>query len=174
MEDALYLANLARSVTIAHRGARLRASKVMQDRALAHPKIQTLFNQEVVEILGGGQVEAVRLRDRLTGDVIVRAAHGVFVAIGHRPNTELFQGQLNLDDQGYVVLRERSMSSVEGVFVAGDIHDRTYRQAITAAAFGAMAAIDAERWLQQRPDEHPARDPVVEAHLSAEVAATAA
>jgi len=149
MEEALYLANLARSVTIVHRGDRFRASKIMQEHALAHPKIDAVFNQEVVEIIGDGKVNAARLRDRLTGEITVRNTDGIFLAIGHKPNTDLFKGQLELDDQGYILRRERSMTSVEGVFVAGDVHDRTYRQAITAAGLGAMAAIDAERWLQQ-------------------------
>jgi thioredoxin reductase (NADPH) len=149
MEEALYLANLARSATIVHRGGRLRASKIMQAHVMAHPKVQVLYNQEVVEILGNGKVDAVRLRGRLTGEITVRPADGVFVAIGHRPNTDLFRGQLELDDAGYIVLKNRMGSSVAGVFVAGDIHDHAYRQAITAAAFGAMAAIDAERWLRQ-------------------------
>ncbi len=158
MEEALYLANLARSVTVVHRGERLRASKIMQEHAMVHPKIQVLFNQEVAEILGNGKVDALRLRDRLSGEVTVRPADGVFVAIGHRPNTDLFRGQLELDDQDYIVLKERTMSNVDGVFVAGDIHDHTYRQAITAAAFGAMAAMDAERWLQQTVHEPAGTD----------------
>ena len=158
MEEALYLANLARGVTVVHRGDRLRASKIMQDHALNHPKIQFLLNQEVAEILGNGKVNTVRLRDRLTGQVTARPVDGVFLAIGHRPNTDLFKGQLELDESGYVMLKDRTMSSVEGVFVAGDVHDRVYRQAITAAAFGAMAAIDAERWLQQTADDTPRTD----------------
>ncbi len=149
MEEALYLANLARSVTIVHRGARFRASKIMQAHALAHPKIHAVFNQEVMEIMGNGKVEAAKLRDRLTGEITIQNTDGIFLAIGHRPNTDLFKGQLELDDQGYILLQKRTMSSIEGVFVAGDVHDRTYRQAVTAAGFGAMAAIDAERWLQQ-------------------------
>ncbi len=153
MEEALYLANLARSVTVVHRGERLRASKIMQDHAFKDPRIQFVLNQEVEEVLGNGKVDAVRLRDRLTGEVTVHSTDGVFIAIGHRPNSDIFKGRLELDELGYIVLRDRTMSSVEGVFVAGDVHDRIYRQAITAAAFGAMAAIDAERWLQQNEDD---------------------
>lgn len=153
MEEALYLANLARSVTVVHRRERLRASKIMQDHASQDARIQFILNQEVVEVLGNGKADAVRLRDRLTGEVTVRPADGIFVAIGHRPNNDIFKGQLEMDELGYIVLKERTMSSVDGVFVAGDVHDRTYRQAVTAAAFGAMAAIDAERWLQQNGDE---------------------
>lgn len=149
MEEALYLANLARSVMIVHRGERFRASKIMQEHALAHPRIHAVFNQEVVEIMGNGKVKAARLRDRLTDEITLQKTDGIFLAIGHRPNTDLFKGQLQLDDQGYILLQKRTMASIEGIFVAGDVHDRSYRQAITAAAFGAMAAIDAERWLQQ-------------------------
>jgi thioredoxin reductase (NADPH) len=119
MEEALYLANLARSVTIVHRRERLRASQIMQDHAAKAPRIEFVLNHEVQELLGNGKVDAVRLRDRLTGEVRVRSTDGVFVAIGHRPNTGIFKGQLELDELGYVVLKERTMSSVEGVFVAG-------------------------------------------------------
>ncbi len=167
MEEALYLANLARSVTVVHRRERLRASKIMQDHASKDPRIQFILNQEVMEVLGNGKVDAVRLRDRLTGEVTVRPTDGIFLAIGHRPNTDLFKDQLEMDEMGYIVLKERTMSSVEGVFVAGDVHDRTYRQAITAAAFGAMAAIDAERWLQQNGDETPQTDRAAPALVAA-------
>ncbi len=167
MEEALYLANLARSVTVVHRRERLRASKIMQDHASKDPRIQFILNQEVTEVLGNGKVDAVRLRDQLTGEVTVRPADGIFIAIGHRPNTDIFKGQLEMDELGYIVLKERTMSSVEGVFVAGDVHDRTYRQAITAAAFGAMAAIDAERWLQQNGAGTPQADQAAPALVAA-------
>lgn len=149
LEEALYLANLARSVTVVHRREQLRAARVMQDRAFAHPRIQFVWNTEVAEILGEERVTGVRLRDRRTGETTERAADGVFIAIGHRPTVEALRGHLEMDDQGYLVVRDRRMSSVEGVFVAGDVHDHVYRQAVTAAGFGAMAAIDAARWLQQ-------------------------
>ncbi|MCL8208537.1 MAG: thioredoxin-disulfide reductase [Actinomycetia bacterium] len=150
MEEALYLANLARSVTVIHRRDRLRASKIMQERAFKHPVITFVWNTVVEEIVGDGVVQAVRLRDVQSGTVTERRTDGVFVAIGHVPNTGLFRGQLELDDAGYIKLRHRSMTSVEGVFAAGDVHDHTYRQAVTAAAYGCMAAMDAERWLQQQ------------------------
>jgi thioredoxin reductase (NADPH) len=150
MEEALYLANLARSVTVVHRRDQLRASKIMQQRAFANPKIGFVWNTVIEAILGEGSVTGVRLLDVQTGEVAERAADGVFVAIGHTPNTAVFQGQLDLDARGYIVLRERTHTSVEGVFAAGDVHDHTYRQAITAAAFGCMAAMDAERWLQRQ------------------------
>jgi thioredoxin reductase (NADPH) len=148
MEEALYLANLARSVTVVHRRDRLRASKIMQDRAFRHPVITFVWNAVVEEIVGDGVVHAVRLRDVRSNEVTERKTDGVFVAIGHVPNTGLFRGQLELDEAGYIKLRQRTMTSVEGVFAAGDVHDHTYRQAVTAAGYGCMAAIDAERWLQ--------------------------
>jgi thioredoxin reductase (NADPH) len=149
MEEALYLANLARSVTVVHRRDRLRASRIMQERASAHPRIQFVWNAEVAEIRGQDRVSGIRLRDLRTGSGSERAVDGIFVAIGHRPVTELFRGHLEMDAEGYLVVRDRHMSSVEGVFVAGDVHDHVYRQAVTAAGFGAMAAIDAARWLHQ-------------------------
>jgi len=149
IEEALYLANLARSVTVVHRRDRLRASRVMQDRAFAHPRIRFLWNTAVEEILGEERVRGLRLRDVRTGESTQQAADGVFIAIGHRPTVDLFRGHLEMDSEGYLVVRDRRMSSVEGVFVAGDVHDHVYRQAVTAAGFGAMAAIDAARWLQQ-------------------------
>jgi len=148
MEEALYLANLARSVTVVHRRDRLRASKIMQERVFKHPKIDLIWNAEVIDILGDDRVTAVRLRNRVTGEISERRTDGVFIAIGHTPNTRIFKGQLAMDEQGYLLRTHGMMSSVEGVFVAGDVHDHTYRQAVTAAAFGCMAAIEAERWLQ--------------------------
>jgi len=158
LEEALYLANLARSVTVVHRRDQLRASKIMQERAFSHPKIDFIWNSEVADIVGDGKVRAVRLRNNVSGEVTDHATDGVFIAIGHTPNTGLFTGQLATDAQGYLLQTRGMMSSVEGVFVAGDVHDHTYRQAITAAAFGSMAAIEAERWLQAEaaltPEEH--------------------
>jgi thioredoxin reductase (NADPH) len=147
MEEALYLAKLAKSVTVVHRRDRLRASKIMQQRAFEHPKISFVWNSVVADILGDGKVSAVALRDVVSGQVTTRPTDGVFVAIGHKPNTELFRGQLQMDENGYIVRLRRSMTSVEGVFAAGDVHDHTYRQAVTAAGYGCEAAIDAERWL---------------------------
>lgn len=150
LEEALYLANLARSVTIVHRRDRLRASSVLQQRAFAHPRIAFLWNAEIGEILGDERVTGIRLRDCRRGETTERGADGVFIAIGHRPAVELFRGHLEMGPEGYLVVRDHRMSSVEGVFVAGDVHDHVYRQAVTAAGFGAMAAIDAARWLQQK------------------------
>jgi thioredoxin reductase (NADPH) len=153
MEEALYLARIASHVTVVHRRDSFRASKIMADRVLAHPKITVMWNQGVQEILGDGSVTGIRLSNTQTGEVTEVATDAVFVAIGHTPNSELFVGQLVLDDDGYI-LAEGTVTSVDGVFAAGDIQDRTYRQAITAAASGCMAAIDAERWL-----EHNAHQP---------------
>lgn len=158
LEEALYLANLARSVTVVHRRAELRASKVLQDRASQHPKVQFIWNSDVVEILGNDKVTGVRLRNRVTGEITEHRTDGVFIAIGHRPSVDIFRGQLEINGDGYLVVHERRMSSVEGVFMAGDVHDHVYRQAVTAAGFGAMAAIEAARWLQVVGDERPEAD----------------
>jgi thioredoxin reductase (NADPH) len=148
LEEALFLTRFATKVTVVHRRDALRASKIMQDRALAHPKIEFVWNSVVEEVLGEAQVAGVRLRDVTTEDVHELQAGGVFVAIGHTPNTSLFEGQVEME-QGYVRVREPSTeTSVEGVFAAGDVVDFVYRQAITAAGMGCQAAIDAERYLE--------------------------
>ncbi len=146
-EEALYLARIGSHVTLVHRRDHLRASKIMADRVLANDKITVRWNAEVAEVLGDGKVETVRVRDVVTGETEDIAASAMFVAIGHTPNTELFAGQITLDDEGYIVA-DASRTNVDGVFVAGDVQDRTYRQAITAAGSGCMAAIDAERWIE--------------------------
>ncbi len=151
MEEALFLTNFASHVTIVHRRDRLRASTVMQERAKRHPKISIVYDAEVAEVLGREKVEGVRLRNPRTGESRDVAAGGLFVAIGHVPATEVFRGALELDPQGYVKVREGTRTSVDGVFAAGDVHDRRYRQAVTAAGDGCMAAIDAERWLAEEP-----------------------
>jgi len=149
LEEATFLTRFATKVTVVHRRDRLRASKVMQDRAFANPKVEFAWNSAVVEVLGQGSVSGVKLRNLLDGSESELPAAGMFVAIGHTPNTELFAGQLDLDEQGYVLVREPSTeTSVSGVFAAGDVVDHTYRQAVTAAGTGCAAAIDAERWLE--------------------------
>ncbi len=149
MEEATFLTKFASKVTIVHRRDEFRASKIMQDRALANPKIEVAWNAEVVEILGDDAVTGVRLRDTSTGEVSELSTDGVFVAIGHTPNTQLFVDRLELDPDGYIVIQEpRTQTSVEGVFAAGDVTDRIYRQAVTAAGQGCKAAIDAERLLE--------------------------
>lgn len=150
MEEALYLSKLARGVTVVHRRDHLRASKIMAQRAMENSKIDFIWSTVVADITGDGKVSGVQLRDLSTGRISQRTADGVFVAIGHKPNTELFRGQVDMDTTGYIARRRRSMTSVEGVFVAGDVHDHTYRQAVTAAGYGCEAAIDAERWLSEQ------------------------
>ncbi|NNC93762.1 MAG: thioredoxin-disulfide reductase [Acidimicrobiia bacterium] len=151
MEEALFLAKFASKVTIIHRRDEFRASKIMVRRALAHDKIEVLWNTTVEDVLGESQVEGLTLRNVLTGEVTEFKTGGLFLAIGHKPNTDLFQDQLELDDVGYIVYPGTgTATSVEGVFAAGDVADHTYRQAITAAGSGCMAAIDAERWLAEQ------------------------
>ena len=147
MEEALFLARIASKVTVVHRRDEFRASRIMADRVLGHPKIAVRWNAEVQQVIGDGVVEGVELRDAVTGAVEVIPAAAVFVAIGHDPNTELFVDQLDLDPSGYI-LTDGTRTSVEGVFACGDVQDTVYRQAITAAASGCMAAIDSERWLE--------------------------
>jgi thioredoxin reductase (NADPH) len=146
-EEALYLSRIGSHVTLVHRRDQLRASKIMADRVLASDKITVRWNADVDEVLGDGKVSAVRVRDTVTGDTEDIPTAAMFVAIGHTPNTELFVGQLELDAAGYIV-GDGTRTNVEGVFVCGDVQDHVYRQAITAAGSGCMAAIDAERWLE--------------------------
>jgi thioredoxin reductase (NADPH) len=148
VEEALFLTKFATSVTVVHRRDELRASKIMQDRAFANPKIEFAWNSEVTDVHGDGAVQSLTLRDTITGEERALDVQGVFVAIGHDPNTALFQGELELDANGYVVtVGDSTATSVGGVFACGDVQDHVYRQAITAAGSGCMAAIEAERWL---------------------------
>ncbi len=151
MEEALFLTRFADKVTVVHRRDELRASKIMQERAFANPKIEFAWNSVVTEILGDTKVSGVRLRDTVSGAPSELALTGFFVAIGHEPNTALVKGQLELDENGYVRTLDRtSRTSVEGVFACGDVQDHYYRQAVTSAGSGCMAAMDAERWLEMR------------------------
>ncbi len=151
VEEALFLTKFATEVTVIHRRDQLRASAIMADRAAANPKISFRWNAVVEEVLGNGSVEAVRLRDTKTDERSDLEVGAVFVAIGHDPNTALVRDQLDLDEGGYVVTAgDSTRTSVEGVFAAGDVQDHVFRQAVTAAGSGCMAAIEAERWLAAR------------------------
>ena len=150
VEEATFLTKFARTVTVVHRRDKLRASKIMQDRAMKNEKISFAWNSVVEDILGKDLVTGVRLKNIVTGASTDLACAGVFVAIGHRPNTDLFKGQLDMDDNGYVLTSRGTATSVPGVFAAGDVQDTKYRQAITAAGSGCMAAIDAERFLEHQ------------------------
>jgi thioredoxin reductase (NADPH) len=153
LEEAGFLTKFAAKVTIVHRRDELRASKIMQKRAFDNPKVEFAWNTVVDDVLGESKVEGLAVRDTLTGESRTLPVTGVFIAIGHRPNTDLFIGQLAMDEAGYLITgTDRSTTNVEGVFACGDVQDHTYRQAITAAASGCMAAIDAERWLESRGD----------------------
>lgn len=153
MEEALFLTKFASKVTIVHRRDEFRASAIMAQRALDHDKIEVIWNTQVTEILGEKGVTGVKLHNVETGNDSEMAVDGVFVAIGHKPNTAIFEGQLPLDDKGYIDLEGPSTAtSIPGVFAAGDVADTVYRQAVTAAGTGCQAAIDAERWLEANAD----------------------
>ena len=151
MEEAVFLTRFGSEVTVVHRRDEFRASKIMLDRARANPKIKWITSAAVEEVLGDaeGGVTGVRLRSFKDGSIWEQPVEGFFVAIGHIPNTAVFKGQIELDDEGYIVSKGGARTSVTGVFHAGDVQDRTYRQAITAAGMGCMAAIEAERFLAE-------------------------
>jgi len=149
-EDALFLTRYADQVNIVHRRDQLRASKIMQDRLFRNPKVKFLWNSLVSDVLDveRGEVTGIKLKDANTGDETIKNCHGVFIGIGHSPNTSLFRGQLEMNETGYLITHDGSRTNVPGVFAAGDVQDHIYRQAITAAGSGCMAAIDAERFLE--------------------------
>ena len=150
IEEATFLTKFGKSVKIVHRRDSLRASKILQDKALENPKIEFMWNSIISDIKGNKKVGTVLVKNLENGKEQSVDAGGLFVAIGHEPNTSIFKGQLDLDDKGYIALKNHTRTSVEGVFAAGDVHDHRYRQAVTAAGFGCMAAIDVERWLSER------------------------
>ena len=153
MEEALFLTRFAEKVTVVHRRDTLRASKIMQERAMKNEKIEFLWDSVPVALLGEDRLEGLRVRNTKTGEESTLEVGGLFVAIGHVPNTAIFKGQLAMDDAGYLRTLEGARTEVEGVFACGDVQDHVYRQAVTAAGSGCMAAIDAERWLESQPHE---------------------
>jgi thioredoxin reductase (NADPH) len=154
MEEAIYLTRFASKVSVVHRRDSLRASKIMQDKAMANPKIEFVWDSEVAEVKDGGkgEVTGIVVRNLKTGHLSELPLDGIFIAIGHTPNTSLFAGQIDLDATGYIKTRDGAKTSVAGVFAAGDVQDHIYRQAITAAGSGCMAALDAERYLEGMHD----------------------
>ena len=150
MEEATFLTKFASKVHIIHRRDEFRASKIMQERALNNEKIIVHWNNTVLDIKGDQKVQQVILKDTKTGEETSIDLAGVFVAIGHEPNTSLFKDQLNLDENGYIILNKNTQTSVDGVFSAGDVHDHRYRQAVTAAGYGCMAAIDVDKYLSEQ------------------------
>ncbi|MCA1697352.1 MAG: thioredoxin-disulfide reductase, partial [Actinobacteria bacterium] len=153
LEEALFLTKFASKVTVIHRRDSLRASKIMQERAFKNDKIEFLWDSVVVDLLGDSRLTGARVRNVKTGEESEIEFGGFFVAIGHVPNTAIFEGKLDMDEAGYIRTSDGSHTNIEGVFACGDVQDHTYRQAITAAGSGCMAAIDAERWLEGLPDE---------------------
>jgi len=154
LEEAIFLTRFADKVTLVHRRGELRASKVMQQRAFANPKISFRWNTVVTDVIGDTTVQSITLRDTDTDMESNLEVSGLFVAIGHEPNTSLFKGQLELEENGYIRTFGGTRTNVDGVFACGDVQDHEYRQAITAAGSGCMAAIDVERWLEAQPGGH--------------------
>jgi len=153
IEEATFLTKFATKIHLVHRRSELRASKVMQERAFNNEKIKFHWDSAVIDIKGDQKMQQAVLKNLKTNEETTLDVGGLFVAIGHVPNTELFKNQIELDDKGYVVLKNKTNTSVEGVFAAGDVHDRTYRQAVTAAGFGCMAAIDVDKYLTDIADK---------------------
>jgi len=149
LEEATFLTKFGKSVKLIHRRDSLRASKILQEKAFENSKIQFIWNHVVSKIKGTKKIESVDIKNLTTGKIQNLSVGGLFVAIGHEPNTSIFKDQLELDDKGYVVIRDNTRTSIDGVFAAGDVHDYRYRQAVTAAGFGCMAALDVEKWLSE-------------------------
>jgi thioredoxin reductase (NADPH) len=153
LEEATFLTRYASHVTLVHRRDTLRASKIMQDRAFKNPKISFIWDTEVVEVLGDNAVTGLRLRNVKNGEAYILPTQGLFLAIGHEPNTGLFKGVIDMDEKGYITPVEYTMTNIPGVFAAGDVTDHRYRQAVTAAGDGCRAAIDLERWLESQGED---------------------
>ena len=149
IEYALFTANLVKKVTVIHRRDRLRASKIMQERAFSNPKITFVWNSIVTDILGEEKVQGVKVKNLLTGEESIIQCNAVFVAIGHKPSTEIFKNKIELDEEGYIITKDIVKTNIPGVFAAGDVHDKKYRQAITAAGLGCMAALEAIRYVEE-------------------------
>lgn len=150
LEEASFLTKFGKSVKIIHRRDFLRASKILQERAFENPKIEFVWNSSVVDIKGDNKISSIIVKDNKNGEEKKLNVGGLFVAIGHEPNTSIFKGQIDMDDKGYVIVNNYTQTNVEGVFASGDVHDHRYRQAITAAGFGCMAALDIEKWLAEK------------------------
>ena len=150
IEEATFLTKFATKIHLVHRRSELRASKVMQDRAFSNEKIKFLWESEVVDIKGDQKMQQAVIKNIKTNEETVLDVGGLFVAIGHVPNTGLFKNQIDMDDEGYIILKNKTCTNIEGVFAAGDVHDRSYRQAVTAAGFGCMAAIDVDKYLTEK------------------------
>jgi len=151
MEEATFLTKFAKSVTVVHRRDTLRASKIMQKKAMSNPKISFLWNSEVSNVLGDKHVTGLEIRNVIDGTTRAVPAEGLFIAIGHEPNTILFRGHLETDDHGYIIVRDHTKTNIDGVFAAGDVKDSRYRQAVTAAGSGCEAALDLEKYLEAHP-----------------------
>ena len=162
MEEAIFLAKFAKTVTVVHRRDTLRASKIMQERAMANPKISFIWNSVVSNVIGDDRVTALDLENVVDGSKRIVPAEGLFIAIGHIPSTILFTGQLETDGTGYITVKNRTLTSVEGVFAAGDVKDSRYRQAVTAAGSGCEAALDAEKYLSEHHKEPAGKIPTPE------------
>jgi thioredoxin reductase (NADPH) len=150
LEEANFLTKFGKSVKIIHRRDHLRASKILQERAFENPKIDFIWNSTVVDIKGDGKISSIIIKNNKNGVETKLNVGGLFVAIGHEPNTSIFKDQIDMDDRGYVIVKNYTKTNIDGVFASGDVHDYRYRQAITAAGFGCMAALDIEKWLAER------------------------
>jgi thioredoxin reductase (NADPH) len=153
LEEANFLTKFGKSVKIIHRRELLRASKILQDRAFENPKIEFIWNSTIIDIKGDNKISSIVIKNNKNGEEKKLDIGGLFVAIGHEPNTNIFKDQIDLDDKGYVIVKNYTKTNIDGVFASGDVHDYRYRQAITAAGFGCMAALDIEKWLAERKQE---------------------